>query len=141
MDPIVSILGIGIDLVDLARAARLLERKGDYALAKLLTAEERAYLATRPDPIPHFAVRLAAKEAVYKAMQILPDCRGLGWQEIEVCRDPEGRPSIRFHGLAAARMARHPELVIHLSLTHSATAAGAVAVITRGEVGSRESGV
>jgi holo-[acyl-carrier protein] synthase len=133
--PLVSVLGLGIDLVDLSRAARLLERKGEYALEKLMTAEEREYLASRPDPVPHFAVRLAAKEAVYKALQILPDCRGLGWQEIEVCRDPEGRPSIRFHGLAAIRMAHHPGLVIHLSLTHSASAAGAVAVVTVGEVG------
>jgi holo-[acyl-carrier protein] synthase len=129
----VSVLGLGIDLVDLDRARRLLDRKGDYAVEKLLTEEERAYLATRPDPAPHFAARLAAKEAVYKALQVLPDCRGLGWREIEVCRDAEGRPTIRFHGLAARRWAAHADLRIHLSLTHSATAAGAVAILERPE--------
>jgi holo-[acyl-carrier protein] synthase len=131
VEPDVSVVGLGIDLVDLDRARRLLEQKGDYALDRLLTAEERAYLATRPDPVPHFAARLAAKEAVYKALQSLPDCRGLGWREIEVCRDDEGRPRIRFHGLAAERWARHPEHQIHLSLTHTATAAGAVAILER----------
>lgn len=126
-----SVLGLGIDLVDLERARRLLERKGEYALTRLLTAEERAYLATRPDPAPHFAVRLAAKEAVWKALQALPDCRGLGWQEIEVARGADGRPTVRFHGLAARRMADHPDIVIHLTLTHTAASAGAVAVVER----------
>jgi len=125
------IVGLGIDLVDLERAERLLTRKGDYALGRLLTAEERAYLATRPDPVPHFAVRLAAKEAVWKALQTLPDCRGLGWQEIEVTRGDDGRPTVRFHGLAAERMGEHPDLIIHLSLTHSAASAGAVAIVER----------
>jgi holo-[acyl-carrier protein] synthase len=125
----VGVIGVGIDLVDLARVARMLADKGDHAFARLFTDEERAYLATRPDPTGHAAARIAAKEAVYKALQALPGARGVGWREIEVTRDPEGRPAIRLHGLAE-RLARETGgLTIQISLTHSSVEAGAVAVV------------
>lgn len=125
-----SVLGVGIDLVDLARIARMLEDKGEHALGRLFTPEERAYLATRPDPTGNAAARIAAKEAVYKAMQSLPGARAIGWRDIEVTRDDEGRPAIQLHGLAE-RLARQVGGVrIQVSLTHSATSAGAVAVVS-----------
>ena len=128
---VVGVIGVGIDLVDLARVARMLADKGDHAFARLFTDEERAYLATRPDPTGHAAARIAAKEAVYKAMQSLPGARGVGWREIEVTRDPEGRPAIRLHGLAERLASDAGGLAIQISLTHSSVEAGAVAVITR----------
>jgi phosphopantetheinyl transferase (holo-ACP synthase) len=63
----VSLVALGLDLVDLERAARLLARHGDRALSRLLTPAERADLEARADPIPGFAARLAAKEAGWKA--------------------------------------------------------------------------
>ena len=81
-----------MDLVDLERVARLLAHKGEHAMQRFFTDEERAYLATRPDPTGHAAARIAAKEAVYKALQSLPGARGVGWREIEVTRDA-GRPA------------------------------------------------
>jgi holo-[acyl-carrier protein] synthase len=126
----VGVIGVGIDLVDLARVARMLADKGDHAFARLFTDEERAYLATRPDPTGHAAARIAAKEAVYKALQALPGARGVGWREIEVTRDPEGRPAIRLHGLAEQLAREAGGLAIQISLTHSSVEAGAVAVIT-----------
>jgi holo-[acyl-carrier protein] synthase len=125
----VTVLGVGVDLVDLDRIARLFASKGEHAMQRFFTDEERAYLATRPDPTGHAAARVAAKEAVYKALQTLPGARGVGWREIEVTRDPDGRPAIRLHGLAARLAAEHGGLVIQISLTHSATTAGAVAVV------------
>jgi holo-[acyl-carrier protein] synthase len=125
-----SVVGIGIDLVDLARVVRLLEHKGERALNRFFTEDERRYLNTRPDPTGHAAARIAAKEAVYKAMQSMPQARAIGWREIEITRDGEGRPAIRLHGLAARLAAEHGGLHIQISLTHSATAAGAVAVIS-----------
>ena len=84
----------------------------------------------RPDPTGNAAARIAAKEAVYKAMQSLSGARAIGWREIEVTRDSEGRPAIRLHGLAE-RLAREVGgVTIQVSLTHSATAAGAVAVVS-----------
>lgn len=125
-----SVIGLGIDLVDLGRVTRMLEDKGEHAMQRLFTAEERAYLATRPDPTGHAAARIAAKEAVYKAMQSLPGARAIGWREIEVTRDPEGRPAIRLHGLAASLAAEQGGVRVQVSLTHSSTAAGAVAVVS-----------
>ena len=124
-----SVLGLGIDLVDLARVAQLLEHKGEQAMTRFFTDEERAYLATRTNPTGHAAARIAAKEAVYKAMQALPGARAVGWREIEVTRDEAGRPTIRLHGLAQRLSHDQGGLRVQVSLTHSETSAGAVAVI------------
>jgi holo-[acyl-carrier protein] synthase len=125
----VTVIGVGIDLVDLERVKALLTNKGDHAMTRLFTESEREYLATRPDPTGHAAARIAAKEAVYKAMQSLPEARGVGWREIEVSRDLEGRPAIRLHGLAERLSRQVGGLRIQVSLTHSATSAGAIAVV------------
>jgi len=77
------------------------------------------------------AARLAAKEAVYKALQALPGTRGVGWREIEVWRAESGKPSVTLTGTAAAAADANGPLVIHLSLTHTHVSAAAVAVIER----------
>jgi holo-[acyl-carrier protein] synthase len=125
------IVGVGIDLVELDRVRRMLERREEQALGKLLTPGEREYVATRADPVPHVAARIAAKEAVYKALQTLPNCRGVSWQEIEVWRALDGRPLAVLSGAAAAAADASGGLAIHLSLTHSATSAAAGAVLER----------
>ena len=129
MDSPVNVLGVGVDLVDLERIARLLASKGEHAMQRFFNEDERAYLQTRPEPTGHAAARIAAKEAVYKALQALPGARGVGWRDIEVLRDPDGRPAIRLHGLAAELAAQHGGLLVQVSLTHSAVSAGAVAVV------------
>ena len=97
-------------------------------MTRFFSERERQYLATRPDPTGHAAARIAAKEAVYKAMQSTPGgTRGIGWREIEVSRDPEGgRPCL--HGLAAPLSDKSAaDSTIKISLTHSALSAGAIA--------------
>jgi holo-[acyl-carrier protein] synthase len=126
----VSVIGVGIDLVDLATVARILESKGERALLRLFTATERDYLTRGPNPTGHAAARIAAKEAVYKAMQALPGARSIGWREIEVTRGSDGRPAILLHGLAARLAEEQGGVHIQVSLTHSSLSAGAVAVIT-----------
>jgi holo-[acyl-carrier protein] synthase len=125
----VTVIGVGIDLVDLERIRHLLASKGEQAMTRFFSAREREYLATRADATGHAAARIAAKEAVYKAMQTLPNARGIGWREIEVSRDAEGRPAIRLHGLAAQVSEDRGGLRIQISLTHSALSAGAIAVV------------
>jgi holo-[acyl-carrier protein] synthase len=127
----VTTIGVGIDLVDLERIRRLLADKGEYAMNRFFSDHERQYLASRPDPTGHAAARIAAKEAVYKAMQSLPDARGIGWRDIEVSRDRDGRPAILLHGIAAQLSQQHGGLTVKISLTHSATSAGAIAVVER----------
>lgn len=124
-----AVVGFGLDVVDVARAEALLEPGRRRVLERLLTDQERAYVTGMRYPARHLAVRLAAKEAVYKALQALPDTRGVGWREIEVVRGPHGRPSIRLHGRAAAAVAACGELRIHTSLTHSDATAAAAAIL------------
>jgi holo-[acyl-carrier protein] synthase len=125
----VTVVGVGIDLVDLERIRVLLAKNGEHAMARFFSDGEREYLASRADATGHAAARIAAKEAVYKAMQALPGARGVGWREIEVCRDDEGRPAILLHGLAARVADERGGLRIQISLTHSAMSAGAIAVV------------
>lgn len=120
---------IGVDLVAVSRIERLLSRAGDRALDRLLTADERAYCLGMAFPARHVAVRVAAKEAVYKALQGTEDARGIGWRDIEVARDPAGRPSVRLHGRAAARLAELGGTQVLLSLTHTDDLAAAIAAV------------
>ncbi len=129
MDPSVSVIGVGIDLVDLERVRLLLADKGEHAMTRFFSEREREYLATRADATGHAAARIAAKEAVYKAMQSLRGARAIGWREIEISRDSEGKPAIELHGLAARLSAESGGLRIQISLTHSAISAGAIAVV------------
>ena len=129
MVAVLTVIGVGIDLVDLERVRRLLESKGEQAMTRFFSVHEREYMATRPDATGHAAARIAAKEAVYKAMQTLPNARGIGWREIEVARNDEGRPAIQLHGLAARISEASGGLRIQISLTHSALSAGAIAVV------------
>ena len=124
-----AVIGIGIDLVDNAEAARLLDRWGDRLLRRLLTDAEREYVIRAALPAQHLAVRLAAKEAVYKALQSLPGSRTLRWRQIEVLRQNSGRPTVLLHAEAAGVAARGGVLRISLSLTHTPQTAGAVAII------------
>ena len=122
------IAGIGIDLVDISRVDRLLDAKGERALRRLFTADEVSYALARALPAQHLAARLAAKEAAFKALSGNALARGIGWREIEVIRG-EIRPTLALHGRAAERATELGVTSIWLSLTHSATTAGAVVVL------------
>ncbi|HEX9282590.1 MAG TPA: holo-ACP synthase [Anaeromyxobacter sp.] len=124
-----SAIGVGVDLVEVARVAAIIADKGGRVFARLLTPAERAYCESRPDPATHVAVRLAAKEAVYKALQGSDAARGIGWREIEVTRAPDGRPDVRLTGLAAERARELGVGQVLLSLSHTHQAAVAVAVL------------
>ena len=87
-------LGIGVDLVEVPRVKSIIADKGPRVFERLLTQQEREYCESRADAATHVAVRLAAKEAVYKALQGNDAARGIGWRDIEVIRAPDGRPDI-----------------------------------------------
>ena len=124
-----ALIGLGIDVVDVARAEAMLEAHRKRVLGRLLTEAEQHYVTRMRYPARHLAVRLAAKEAVYKAFQALPGTRGIGWREIEVVRDVQGRPNVSLHGLAGRILAEQPGARVHVSLTHSELSAAAVAII------------
>ncbi len=124
-----TVIGLGIDLVDVKEAERLLTRWGDRLLDRVLTPAEREYVLRFERPAKHLAVRLAAKEAVYKALQSVPGAREVRWRHIEVARNGDGRPTILLHGDAARLAAEAGAVRISLSLSHTERTAGAVALI------------
>jgi len=128
----VELIGVGIDLVDIARVERMMARHGERVITRFLTEAEQTYVMARHRPAMHIAARIAAKEAAYKALQALPGARAVGWHDLEVERETEGRPVLRLFGLARELMGRHGALRIELSLSHSEATAGAVAVVVRG---------
>lgn len=125
----VALIGIGMDLVDIERADRILQRHGDRALRRFLLPAERHYVESTAHPARHFAVRLAAKEAVYKALARLRGSSSVSWRDIQVSRDRRGRPGILLHGKAKRLLEPYQEVRLHLSLTHTDRTAGATAVI------------
>jgi holo-[acyl-carrier protein] synthase len=126
----VTVSAVGIDLVAVSRIRRMIDRVGDRVLERLLTDDERAYCMSMAVPARHVAARVAAKEAVYKALQGTEDARGIGWREIEVVHDRDGRPSVRLHGRAASRMLALGAERVLLSLTHTDDLAAAIAVVS-----------
>jgi holo-[acyl-carrier protein] synthase len=125
------IVGIGIDAVDIHRVERMCADWGDRMLERLFSAAELAYLATKHTPAQHVAVRLAAKEATYKALSGNELARGIGWRDAEVVTRGDGAPELRLHGRAAARFEELSATAVHISLTHSDATAVAVVIVER----------
>lgn len=126
------IVGLGMDLVDIARIERLLADQGERAIKRLFTDAEAEYALRRGQPARHFAARFAAKEAAYKALAGTRDARLVGWRDIEVAPEWDGRPTLVLHGRAADRAAELGVVRALLTLTHSDATAGAVVVLEGG---------
>lgn len=122
------ILGIGVDLVDVARIDAAIARHGEHFLRRVFTEGEIAYCAKMRAPGPHYAARFAAKEAVAKAFGTGIGDR-LALNEIEVCREEAGAPFIVLHGAADDFSRERGVVKIHLSLSHTAASAVAQVVI------------
>ncbi len=117
-------LRVGVDLIEIDRVRRALERHGDDFRERCFTAAERAYCDAKPNPAQHYAGRFAAKEAVGKAL-------GSGvlftWKEIEIAGRP--KPGVKLSGKTERFAARLGAGRIELSMTHSRELAAAVAVV------------
>lgn len=125
------IVGLGMDLVDVERVAKMLERDGERVTRRLLTDNEWSYCSAMHAPAPHVAARLAAKEAAFKALSGTHEARGIGWRDIEVSHDEHRRPLITLHGRAADRAT---ELHVHrilVTLSHTRQTGGAVVILER----------
>jgi holo-[acyl-carrier protein] synthase len=112
------ILGSGIDLVEIGRIQQSLERYGQRCLNRVYTSAEQAYCLRKRKAAESLAARFAAKEAGAKALGT-GISRGVNWLEIEVAREPGGRPTLRFHGRAAEIAARLGVVHTALSITHT----------------------
>ena len=125
------IVGIGFDLVAIARVEQMLARKEQRALDRLFTPHEQEYALARARPAMHLAARLAADAAVFKALTGSDDAKLIGWKEAEVRRGDEGPPVLAFFGRAEARAKELGVTRVHLTLSHTDDIAGAVVVLER----------
>jgi len=112
------IIGTGVDIVDIARFRGVLDRLNERFIIRIFTDAEQQYCSKRGDPVPHYAVRFAAKEALFKALGT-GWSKGVTWLDVEVQRDLEEAPLMRLNGEAARLSSAKGASRIHLSLSHS----------------------
>lgn len=109
-----KILGIGNDIIEIERIRKSIDTHGYRLLARLFTIKEQDYCLKHKDPVPHFAGRFSAKEAVVKALGT-----GFGehasWLDIEIENDPLGKPLVN---LSPALQKKSKDTQILISLSH-----------------------
>lgn len=123
-----SQVGMGVDVVEIARMERILKRTPRFA-QRVFSPDECAYCDSKAHPEVHYATRFAAKEAVLKALGT-GFSEGISVRDIEVKRTSKGRPYVRLSG-RAYEVAQHKgvrELPISLSFTHTEAVACAMAI-------------
>lgn len=126
-----SVVGIGLDIVDVAEFAELLEQPGSTIAMSFRVGERRDADSRTGDPARHLAARWAAREAVIKAwsssrfaqIPVLPET---AVNDVEIISDNWRRPKVRLHG-DLAKYLSHVD--IHVSLTHDGNTAAAVAIL------------
>ena len=113
-----TIVGIGVDVVETVRIEASIERHGDRFLSRIFTEGEVQYCSSMKAPAPFYAARFAAKEAVSKAFGTGIGAE-LGWLDVEVRRKVSGEPFIVLHGPGALLAERLGIRNVLLSLSHS----------------------
>ena len=126
-----DILGIGLDLIEVARVRASVRRSGERFVKRVFTPDEIAYCAGRARKFEHLAARFAAKEATLKALGT-----GItGWasmQEVEVVHDAAGRPELQLRGGVLRRARSLGVKAAHLSISHTEGVAAAMVVLEGG---------
>jgi len=122
------VIGVGTDLMEIARIQQSIARFGERFLERVFTPSEIEYCQRKKNAAESFAARFAAKEAAAKALGT-GISYGISWLEIEVNREPTGRPILTLTGRAAQRARQIGVTRASLSLTHSRETALAVVVM------------
>jgi len=112
------IVGTGIDIAEVPRIRKSIERFGERFLRRIYTEGEIRYCDSKANRLERYAARFAAKEATMKALGTGWG-KGVRWRDIEVTRLPGGRPTIVLHGVAGKHAERMGARHISLSITHS----------------------
>jgi len=122
------VIGVGTDLIEISRIEQSIARYGERFLARVFTPAEMEYCRRKKNAAESFAARFAAKEAGAKALGTGIGS-GVSWLDLEVVREPGGRPVLALSGRAAERAKQLGVARICLSLTHSRDTALAVVVM------------
>src|SRR5213080_1905844 len=113
-----SVLGIGVDLVECARIERSIERFGEKFLHRVFTDGEIAYSMSMKFPARHLAARFAAKEAVSKAFGTGIG-KAMGWRNIDVQKKPSGEPFLALTGPAEELATQRGVTAAFVTLSHT----------------------
>lgn len=124
------LLGLGCDVIEVERVRGVCERQGERFLHRVFTDEERAYCEGMKYPYKHFAARFAAKEAVSKCFTTGIGAE-LGWRSVSIYHGSRHEPLVRLDEKGAALLATVGGTHVLVSLSHSDTAAMAVAAVVR----------
>ena len=113
------IVGPGVDLAEVDRIQRSIERYGEKFIKRIYTPGEIAYVERKANKFERYAARFAAKEAGMKAIGT-GWRHGVTWQDFEVANLRTGKPTLLFHGAAARYAERLGVKNVALSITHTA---------------------
>lgn len=119
------IKGIGVDIIEVSRIGKVIEKWGSHFLTKVFTESEIEYCNAKKNPSMHFAARFAAKEAFSKALTI-GWSSGFRWKDVEVKNDQSGKPILVIYGNVKARLGNSNVL---LSLSHTDDLVSAIVII------------
>jgi holo-[acyl-carrier protein] synthase len=122
------IVGTGIDIAEVPRIRDSIERFGARFLHRIFTEGEIRYCESKANRMERYAARFAAKEAGMKAIGTGWN-HGVRWKDVEVARQPGGRPTLVFHGKAAEFAAKLGAQHVALSLSHTADQAIAQVIL------------
>jgi holo-[acyl-carrier protein] synthase len=125
-----EIFGIGTDIVECARILRMIERYGELFLRRVYTEREIRYCQGKKRATEHFAGRWAAKEAIFKALGT-GWRKGLGWTDLEIRHDTQGKPQVLTCGAARDHMKQLHLADILISISHCRAYATAQAIALR----------
>ena len=116
-----SIIGIGIDITEVTRLRKAMEKWGDSFASRIFTPNELSIARSKVNKYQHLAGRFAAKEAVFKAA----GDPQIGFKDIEICNDKTGKPYCRFQN------GKGKNISIDVSISHVKTYAVANAIATK----------
>ncbi len=121
------IFGIGLDIIEIARIQKMLEKHAERFTHKIFTKNEVKYCQSRPNPGNHFAARFAAKEAVLKSLGT-GMAQGINWKDIEIVNESSGRPILYLTGKGKEIFDTLNLKNIHISISHDKVYAIAQAI-------------
>ncbi|MEK6261441.1 MAG: holo-ACP synthase [Planctomycetota bacterium] len=121
------IVGLGTDIVEVERIARMMADHGDHFLERVFTPGEIAHCQGRKESAPHYAGRWAAKEAVMKVLGT-GFTTDVGWTDIEVVTQPSGQPVVVLHGTTREVADRLGIADVLVSISHTKNYATATAI-------------
>ena len=122
------IIGTGVDLCEVPRIRKSIERFGTKFIERIFTAREIAYVERKANKFERYAARFAAKEAGMKAIGT-GWRRGVTWHDFEVTNLPSGKPTLAFHGVAEKFAQKLGVKNVSLSMTHTTEMAMAMLIL------------